>query len=35
LLDSQFESLEEPSNAIVLEISNPIERLVEALIPRF
>ena len=35
LLDSQFESLEEPSNAIVLEISNTIERLVEALIPRF
>jgi gluconokinase len=35
LLDSQFESLEEPQNAIILEISNPVERLVETLIPRF
>jgi len=35
LLDSQFDSLEEPQNAIVLDISNPPERLVEALIPHF
>lgn len=35
LLDSQFESLEEPTNAIVLDISNPLERLVEALIHYF
>jgi gluconokinase len=35
LLDSQFESLEEPTNAIVLDISNPPERLVEALIHYF
>lgn len=35
LLDSQFESLEEPENAIVLDIFNPPERLVEALIHYF
>ncbi|HXL73352.1 MAG TPA: gluconokinase [bacterium] len=35
LLDSQFESLEEPQNAIILDISNPPERLVETLIPHF
>jgi gluconokinase len=35
LLDSQFESLEEPQNAIILDISNLPERLVEALIPHF
>ncbi len=35
LLDSQFESLEEPKNAIILDISDPPERLVEALIPHF
>lgn len=35
LLDSQFESLEEPAKAIVLDISNPPERLVEALIHYF
>jgi gluconokinase len=35
LLDSQFESLEEPANAIVLDISNPTERLVEVLIHYF
>ena len=35
LLDSQFDSLEEPQNAIVLDISNPPERLVESLIPHF
>lgn len=35
LLDSQFDSLEEPQNAIVLDISLKPERLVEALIPHF
>ncbi len=35
LLDSQFESLQEPDNAIVLDISNSPERLVETLIPHF
>jgi gluconokinase len=35
LLDGQFDSLEEPPNAIVLDISDPPERLIEALIPRF
>jgi gluconokinase len=35
LLDSQFESLEEPSKAIVLDISSSPERLVESLIPHF
>jgi gluconokinase len=35
LLESQFESLEEPDNAIILDISNPPERLVEALIHYF
>jgi gluconokinase len=35
LLDSQFASLEEPQNAIVLDISVSPERLIEALIPHF
>lgn len=35
LLDSQWESLEEPINAIILDISVSPERLVEALIPHF
>jgi gluconokinase len=35
LMDSQFESLEEPANAIVLDITLNPERLVEALIPYF
>jgi carbohydrate kinase (thermoresistant glucokinase family) len=35
LLDSQFDSLEEPSKAIVLDISLSPERLVESLIPHF
>jgi gluconokinase len=35
LLDNQFESLEEPSNAIILDVLNPPERLVETLIPHF
>jgi carbohydrate kinase (thermoresistant glucokinase family) len=33
LLDSQFESLEEPLNAIVLDITDSPDRLVESLIP--
>jgi carbohydrate kinase (thermoresistant glucokinase family) len=35
LLDSQFDSLEEPQKAIVLDISAKPERLVEALILHF